>query len=72
MGRYDKTRKTIEITPRMAKRIRESRYSQDRKGACLICRVRAYADCEHSWHDVAKVCMIVRTADEGTKIKVAF
>jgi len=66
------TQRTIEITPRMAKRIRESRYSQDRKAACLICRVKAYADCEHSWMDVHRVCQIVHDIDHGHNIKVRF
>lgn len=65
------TRRTIEITPRMAKRIRESGYQQDRKWVCLICK-QSFATCEHSWMDVHRVCQIVRDIDQGPNIKVAF
>lgn len=61
----------IEITPRMAKRIRESRYSQDRKWVCLICKA-SFATCPHSWVEVHKVCQIVRDIDQGPNIRVAF
>lgn len=54
--------KQIRVNERMVKRVREARYQQDRKDACLICR-QSYSDCPHSWYEVQKVCEAVRAHD---------
>ena len=63
--------KEIVVNERMAKRIRASRYEQDRKGQCLICRVY-YPDCPHTWAEVFKVCQILKEHDlESPKVRLA-
>lgn len=54
--------KPIDVNDRMRKRIRESRYQQDRKGPCLICK-GPFQECPHSWGTVDLVCSMLRVED---------
>ncbi|ALY10087.1 hypothetical protein RINGS_6 [Arthrobacter phage Rings] len=54
--------KPIDVNERMKKRIREARYQQDRKAACLICR-GPFSDCPHSWGTIDLVCSMLRVED---------